>query len=92
MTCRDLSEILARLEQTVAENDENMQGYVTEIFLTMEEAVDNLDVEIRPLMKEIFMSTPNLNKDSMVQVRQRVGVEGRVVIIMCPNDVSNDVS
>ena len=70
MTCRDLSEILARLEQTVAETDENMQGYVTEMFLTLEEAVDNLDVDTRPLLiKEIFMSTPNLNKDSMVQVR-----------------------
>jgi hypothetical protein len=36
---------------------------VTEIMLTLEAAVDNLDVNLRPLVKELFMSTPNLAKD-----------------------------
>lgn len=42
-----------------------MQGYVTELLLTLESAVDSLDSDFRPLdcMKEIFKSTPNLNKD-----------------------------
>ena len=51
LTSSDLSEILSRLEQTVAEPGEDMQGYVTEIFLTLEAAVDNLDVDIKPFMK-----------------------------------------
>jgi len=32
--------------------------------LTLEAAVDNLDADMRPLVKELFMSTPNLTKDS----------------------------
>ena len=43
-----------------------MQGYVTEIMLTLEAAVDNLDVDMRPLCKDQFLSTPNLNKVSNV--------------------------
>ena len=74
VTCRDLAEILARLEQTVAENDENMQGYVTEIFLTLEAAVDHLDVDMRPITKDIFMSTPNLNKESSANLRKSATV------------------
>ena len=32
--------------------------------LTLEAAVDNLDIDVRPMMKELFLSTPNLvNKD-----------------------------
>ena len=62
LTSSDLSEILSRLEQTVAEQGEDMQGYVTEIMLTLEAAVDNLDVEIKPFMKELFLSTPNLHQ------------------------------
>jgi len=31
--------------------------------LTLEAAVDNLDINLRPLVKELFMSTPNLAKD-----------------------------
>jgi hypothetical protein len=31
--------------------------------LTLEAAVDNLDVNLRPLVKELFLSTPNLAKD-----------------------------
>lgn len=40
-----------------------MQGYVTELLLTLEAAVDSLESDFRPLdfMKEIFKSTPNLN-------------------------------
>ncbi|XP_048243647.1 protein furry-like isoform X3 [Haliotis rufescens] len=61
-----LSDILSRLVETVAEQGDDMQGYVTEIMLTLEAAIDNLDLEFRPIdfMKELFMSTPNLAKDS----------------------------
>jgi hypothetical protein len=31
--------------------------------LTLESAVDILDVDMRPLMKELFFSTPNLAKE-----------------------------
>lgn len=60
---RMLSEILSRLIETVAEQGEDMQGYVTELLLTLEAAVDSLDSDFRPLdvMKDIFKSTPNLN-------------------------------
>lgn len=39
------------------------QGYVTELLLTLEAAVDSLESDFRSLdlMKEIFKSTPNLN-------------------------------
>ncbi|XP_037930850.1 protein furry isoform X3 [Teleopsis dalmanni] len=60
---RMLSDILSRLVETVAETGEDMQGYVTELLLTLEAAVDSLDSDFRPLdvMKDIFKSTPNLN-------------------------------
>lgn len=60
---RMLSDILSRLVETVAEQGEDMQGYVTELLLTLEAAVDGLDSDFRPLdvMKDIFKSTPNLN-------------------------------
>lgn len=60
-----LSDILSRLVETVAEQGDDMQGYVTEIMLTLEAFVDNLDLEFRPIdfMRELFMSTPNLAKD-----------------------------
>lgn len=60
---RMLSDILSRLVETVAEQGEDMQGYVTELLLTLEAAVDSLDSDFRPLdvMKDIFKSTPNLN-------------------------------
>ncbi|XP_076468272.1 protein furry-like isoform X4 [Babylonia areolata] len=62
-----LSDILSRLVETVAEQGEDMQGYVTEMMLTLEAFVDNLDLEFRPIdfMRELFMSTPNLAKDQM---------------------------
>lgn len=63
ITTRMLSDILSRLVETVAEQGEDMQGYVTELLLTLEAAVDSLDSYFRPLdvMKDIFKSTPNLN-------------------------------
>lgn len=63
ITTRMLSDILSRLIETVAEQGEDMQGYVTELLLTLEAAVDSLDSDFRPLdvMKDIFKSTPNLN-------------------------------
>lgn len=66
---RMLSDILSRLVETVAEQGEDMQGYVTELLLTLEAAVDSLDSDFRPLdvMKDIFKSTPNLNnKDGVL--------------------------
>lgn len=44
------------------------QGYVTELLLTLEAAVDSLESDFRPLdfMKEIFKSTPNLNNKDPV--------------------------
>ena len=47
-----------------------MQGYVTEIILTLESVVDSLDSDIRPMVdfssggRDIFKSTPNL-KDAV---------------------------
>lgn len=66
ITTRMLSDILSRLVETVAEQGEDMQGYVTEIMLTLEAAVDSLDSDFRPIdfVKELFKSTPNLNKDN----------------------------
>ncbi|XP_045464267.1 protein furry isoform X2 [Harmonia axyridis] len=63
ITTRMLSDILSRLVETVAEQGEDMQGYVTELLLTLEAAVDSLESDFRPIdcMKEFFKSTPNLN-------------------------------
>ncbi|XP_025416970.1 protein furry isoform X3 [Sipha flava] len=63
ITTRMLSEILSRLIETVAEQGEDMQGYVTELLLTLEAAVDSLETDFRPLdmTRDIFKSTPNLN-------------------------------
>nr|XP_040568440.1 LOW QUALITY PROTEIN: protein furry-like [Lepeophtheirus salmonis] len=59
-----LSDILSRLVDTIAEQGEDMQGYVTELILTLESVVDALDSNFRPmdLMKEIFKSTPNIKE------------------------------
>ncbi|XP_026809010.1 protein furry isoform X2 [Rhopalosiphum maidis] len=72
ITSRMLSEILSRLIETVAEQGEDMQGYVTELLLTLEAAVDSLETDFRPLdmTRDIFKSTPNLNNkdaNSMVE-------------------------
>ena len=77
-TTQMLSDILSRLVETVAEQGEDMQGYVTEIMLTLEAFVDNLDLEFRPIdfMRELFMSTPNLAKDQVESNRRSA--------IICP--------
>ncbi|XP_034942121.1 protein furry isoform X2 [Chelonus insularis] len=81
ITSRMLSDILSRLVETVAEQGEDMQGYVTELLLTLEAAVDSLESDFRPLdfMKEIFKSTPNLNnKDaaSIMAGKKNMGIGG----------------
>ena len=43
---------------------------MTEIILTLESTVDNLDVDMKPLMREIFLSTPNLNKEARMELRK----------------------
>jgi len=64
ISSRMLSDILSRLVETIAEQGEDMQGYVTELILTLEAVVDSLDSDFRPMdiMKEIFKSTPNLKE------------------------------
>ncbi len=57
---RMLSDILSRLVETIAEQGEDMQGYVTELFLTLEAVVDSLDSDFKPMMRDIYQSTPNL--------------------------------
>ncbi|GFV46815.1 protein furry homolog [Trichonephila clavipes] len=66
LNARMLSDILSRLVETVTEQGEDMQGYVTELMLTLEEAIDSLDsaFKISDIMKDFFKSTPNLNKES----------------------------
>lgn len=61
ITTRMLVDILSRLVETVAEQGEDMQGYVTELMLTLEEGVDSLDstINIGDLMHEIFHSAPS---------------------------------
>ncbi len=72
ITSRMLSDILSRLVETIAEQGEDMQGYVTEIMLTLESIVDALDSDIRPmdLARDIFKSTPNLKEESEQQARK----------------------
>ena len=62
LNARSLSDILQRLIETVADLNEDMQGYVCELLLTLETAVDYLDVDLRTLniLKELILSTPNL--------------------------------
>ncbi|XP_054160326.1 protein furry-like isoform X2 [Oppia nitens] len=69
---RMLSDILSRLVETVSEQGEDMQGYVTELMLTLEAAVDSLDADPRlfgELVREFFKSTPNLNTKDNVNRR-----------------------
>lgn len=44
---RILSDILSRLVETVAEQGEDMQGYVTELMLTLESSVDTCSSDQR---------------------------------------------
>lgn len=72
ITSRMLSDILSRLVETVAEQGEDMQGYVTELLLTLEAAVDSLESDFRPLdlMKDFFKSTPNLNNKECIPYKR----------------------
>ena len=49
---------------------------MTEIILTLEAAVDNLNVDFRPIdfVKELFMSTPNLNKEPRLELKKSATV------------------
>ncbi|XP_052278154.1 protein furry-like isoform X3 [Dreissena polymorpha] len=71
-----LADILSRLVETVSEQGDDMQGYVTEIILTLEAVVDNVDLEIRPMdyMRDIFMSTPNLAQNPVGSELRRGGL------------------
>ncbi|XP_031346669.1 protein furry isoform X1 [Photinus pyralis] len=75
ISSRMLSDILSRLVETVAEQGEDMQGYVTELLLTLESAVDSLESDFRPfdLKKDIFKSTPNLNNKEPLGKRYPYG-------------------
>lgn len=79
-----VSDILSRLVETVAEQGEDMQGYVTELLLTLEAAVDSLESNFRSLdfKKEIFKSTPNLNnKDAQGHINSAGGND--IMIKIC---------
>ncbi|GAB1603756.1 protein furry-like isoform X6 [Argonauta hians] len=67
-----LSDILSRLIETVSDEGEDMQGYVTEIMLTLESLVDNLDIDFCSFdtMRDLFISTPNLAKDIPAENRR----------------------
>lgn len=82
---RMLSDILSRLVETVAEQGEDMQGYVTELLLTLEAAVDSLDSDFRPLdvMKDIFKSTPNLNNKEIALLGS-----SEYIIFIYSNDIN----
>lgn len=92
MTGRMVSDILSRLVETVAEQGEDMQGYVTELLLTLEAAVDSLESNFRPLdyMRDIFKSTPNLNnKDGGQQSTTNPFAAGKRSPGICVGCVSN---
>lgn len=58
-----------------------LKGYVTELLLTLEAAVDSLETDFRPLdmTRDIFKSTPNLNnKDANSMVEGSGGSGGGV--------------
>ena len=78
LNSRMLSDILSRLVETVSEQGEDMQGYVTELMLTLEAAIDSLDSDCRlygELVREFFKSTPNLNtKDNLNRRSAPTGV------------------
>lgn len=81
ISSRMLTDILSRLVETAAEQGEDMQGYVTELVLTLEASVESLETDFRPMSdvsgvtgRDIFKSTPNLmNKDSPLPERAAAG-------------------
>ncbi|XP_026316911.1 protein furry isoform X2 [Hyposmocoma kahamanoa] len=91
MTGRMVSDILSRLVETVAEQGEDMQGYVTELLLTLEAAVDSLESNFRPLdyMRDIFKSTPNLNNKDGQQVNGGAFSAGKRSPGVCVGCVTN---
>ncbi|CAK1553991.1 unnamed protein product [Leptosia nina] len=91
MTGRMVSDILSRLVETVAEQGEDMQGYVTELLLTLEAAVDSLESNFRPLdyMRDIFKSTPNLNNKEAPQPNGNVYNAGKRSPGVCVGCVNN---
>ncbi|XP_049885792.1 protein furry isoform X3 [Pectinophora gossypiella] len=91
MTGRMVSDILSRLVETVAEQGEDMQGYVTELLLTLEAAVDSLESNFRPLdyMRDIFKSTPNLNNKDGQQVNGSAYSAGKRSPGVCVGCVTN---
>ena len=64
ISSRILSDILSRLVETISEQGDDIQGYVTELMLTLEAVVDTVDSDFRPMdmTREIFKSTPNLKE------------------------------
>lgn len=78
ISSRMLSDILSRLVETVAEQGEDMQGYVTELLLTLEAAVESLESDFRPLdcMKDFFKSTPNLNNKELSKLTHDHNIGG----------------
>ena len=64
ISSRILSDILSRLVETISEQGDDIQGYVTELMLTLEAVVDTVDSDFRPMeiAREIFKSTPNLKE------------------------------
>ncbi|XP_045531819.1 protein furry isoform X2 [Pieris brassicae] len=91
MTGRMVSDILSRLVETVAEQGEDMQGYVTELLLTLEAAVDSLESNFRPLdyMRDIFKSTPNLNNKEVPQPNGNMYNAGKRSPGVCVGCVTN---
>lgn len=87
---RMLSDILSRLVETVAEQGEDMQGYVTELLLTLEAAADSLESDFRPLdvMKDIFKSTPNLNNKDGGGGHIGMGVVGMMGAKKSPSNIA----
>lgn len=58
LTSRMLSDVLSRLVETVSEQGEDMQGYVTEIMLTLDAAVLNIELSEHasvPSTPDIFL-------------------------------------
>jgi hypothetical protein len=55
-----LSDVLSRLVETIAEQGEDMQGYVTELFLTLEAVVDALDSDFRPMDLSRYIQKYNI--------------------------------
>merc|ERR1719410_2235450 len=64
ISSRILSDILSRLVETISAQGDDIQGYVTELMLTLEAVVDTVDSDFRPMeiAREIFKSTPNLKE------------------------------